>query len=193
MVASLTCALVLAAPLTVAALPQECVLDRMTDTPSDQQAIAEFHQDVEEYAALHRRLDRALMLDHFAAWPEEGDMEAETLADVIRAARPQPLAGAIFRPAVSELIRFRLATRLWVLKYHTDDALAEPHAGGVDPPRIYDWWFDGDEPEPWQSLLWDLPALPDELEYRFSGRHLVLVDEHAGMVVDVLENALPER
>jgi hypothetical protein len=33
--------------------------------------------------------------------------------------------------------------------------------------------------------------LPAELEYRFVGRDLVLVDSHAGLVVDVLPDALP--
>jgi hypothetical protein len=37
----------------------------------------------------------------------------------------------------------------------------------------------------------NLPALPPELEYRFVGRHLVLIDLGANLVVDVLRNALP--
>jgi hypothetical protein len=43
----------------------------------------------------------------------------------------------------------------------------------------------------WPSLLLALPPLPRELEYRFWDRHLVLVDLHANLVVDILENALP--
>jgi hypothetical protein len=192
MIASLTFAFVLLAPTGVMAPAQECELDCMTDTPADQQAIADFRAAAEEYATLHRRLERALMLDHYASWPEEGDMESETLADVIRAARPDGRAGAFFKPTIRELIRFRLGRKLWVERYHTGEALAA-RAGTAELPRVYDWWFGDPEPEPWQSLLWELPALPEVLEYRFSGRHLVLVDTHAGLVMDVLENALPER
>jgi hypothetical protein len=36
-----------------------------------------------------------------------------------------------------------------------------------------------------------LPELPEELEYRFAGRDLVLIDIHAELVVDVLRRALP--
>ena len=36
-----------------------------------------------------------------------------------------------------------------------------------------------------------LPPLPDELQYRLVGGHLVLVDIHAGLVVDILRHALP--
>ena len=36
-----------------------------------------------------------------------------------------------------------------------------------------------------------LPVLPDELQYRFVERDLVLVDIDADLVVDVLSDALP--
>jgi hypothetical protein len=36
-----------------------------------------------------------------------------------------------------------------------------------------------------------LPPLPAELEYRFAGRDLVLIDVHAGLVVDILAGAFP--
>lgn len=53
------------------------------------------------------------------------------------------------------------------------------------------------EPFPWgrgavmsPTLLRALPPLPRELEYRFAGRNLVLIDFHADMVVDILNDAL---
>ena len=41
------------------------------------------------------------------------------------------------------------------------------------------------------SILWRLPELPPELEYRFVGRDLVLVDMFGSFVIDVLREALP--
>jgi hypothetical protein len=41
------------------------------------------------------------------------------------------------------------------------------------------------------NLLARLPELPDELEYRFFGRHLILRDTKANIVVDALLNVLP--
>jgi hypothetical protein len=38
-----------------------------------------------------------------------------------------------------------------------------------------------------------LPKLPPELDYRSAGVALVLVDAHAGLVVDVLHGAFPVR
>jgi hypothetical protein len=54
------------------------------------------------------------------------------------------------------------------------------------------------KPFPWAlgsamtpQLIDILPALPNELQYRFAERSLVLVDTHADLVVDILPNALP--
>ena len=50
---------------------------------------------------------------------------------------------------------------------------------------------------PWRThlaltpIVRDLPELPPELEYHFVGRHLVLMDVGANMVVDVVRDALP--
>jgi hypothetical protein len=42
------------------------------------------------------------------------------------------------------------------------------------------------------ELLAQLPALPEELEYRFAGPHLILLDVEANLVVDVLPNVLSD-
>ena len=41
------------------------------------------------------------------------------------------------------------------------------------------------------SLLAALPPLPEEIEYRFVGRHLILRDVKANIIIDVLRNVLP--
>ena len=50
-------------------------------------------------------------------------------------------------------------------------------------------WAPGSET--WPELLWQLPPLPEEIEYRVVGPDLVLLDIRAGLVVDILENAVP--
>jgi hypothetical protein len=42
----------------------------------------------------------------------------------------------------------------------------------------------------WPCILNALPPLPDELQYRFVGVDLILVDIHANLVVDILRNAV---
>jgi hypothetical protein len=50
-------------------------------------------------------------------------------------------------------------------------------------------WNSG--PMIWNPVLSHLPELPPELEYRFVGRDLVLVDVLGSVVVDVLRESLP--
>jgi hypothetical protein len=70
------------------------------------------------------------------------------------------------------------------------DEVGEENPEGVPPLGV-------DEPFPWgaqnlmpPTVLRALPALPDELEYRFVGRDLVLIDIHANLVVDILDAAV---
>ena len=62
--------------------------------------------------------------------------------------------------------------------------MARPRAAEAVP------WNAG--PVMWPSMLAGLPELPPELEYRFLGQHLILIDALANLVVDVLYDALPE-
>ena len=41
------------------------------------------------------------------------------------------------------------------------------------------------------DVLKALPVLPEDLQYRFVGKHLILYDARSGLVVDVLPNAMP--
>jgi hypothetical protein len=41
------------------------------------------------------------------------------------------------------------------------------------------------------TVLLQLPPLPEELEYRFVGRTLILRDSIANLIVDFIPNAVP--
>ena len=114
------------------------------------------------------------------------------LATRMRAARPQAKQGDMFSPEIAARFRSILA----------------PHFRGVDGARARAAMFE--EMPPRVSLqvnevypaavplaivppriLNDLPSLPEELEYRFIGRYLILRDVHANMVVDFLPEVIP--
>jgi hypothetical protein len=42
------------------------------------------------------------------------------------------------------------------------------------------------------DVLQKLPKMPEDLEYRFVGRHLVILDTHAHLIVDFVTNAIPD-
>ncbi len=42
-------------------------------------------------------------------------------------------------------------------------------------------------------LLSKLPQLPDNLQYRFFGRHLVILDGDTQIIIDYVANVLPSK
>ena len=187
MLASIIVTQALVIPLALTPATRDCDFGP-TPTAVDRQALSDFARRTQEYDALHRRLERALMLDHMT-WSDEEDMDAETLADAIRDARPNASAGSIFTPEIAALIKFRLERTIWL--YRLDAAATPEPADAVEAPPVHGWWFGETERRDWPSVLADLPPLPATLEYRLRGRHLILVDTHANLVVDVLAHALP--
>jgi len=41
------------------------------------------------------------------------------------------------------------------------------------------------------QVLAGLPVLPEELEYRFIGHRLILMDVHAHIIIDFVDHAIP--
>lgn len=170
--------------------PADCQHGRLGDAAADHHAVVAFELAVEDYVALHRRLERAWPPGWFLADPEQAEMAAEAMRAALRDARPQAAQGSLFTPAVGDVVRFRIASAI--------------REGAFDPATVL--WPDEDDggwkpvvnqPVPWgvAGMKWPaistLPPLPPELAYRFIGRDLVLVDLHANLVVDIVDLALP--
>ncbi len=174
----------------------DCELEVMAPITAEEAVLERFDADVTAYAVLHRRLERGLPPEAMFEDPEDMYGAADTLRQALLDARPHAGPGHIFTPAVASVIRQRLEASL---AYHGYEA-AEI-VGAIDSqrlPRTPDPEVNGEFPwgigaSVWPSLLRALPPLPRELEYRFSHRDLVLLDTHANLVVDILEEALPEE
>lgn len=161
---------------------------------AEERALHRFEHAVSTYSMLHRQLERSVppleVTDDMYALYEA----TEALADRIREARPQAREGDIFDPEVSQFLRIRIQKALGDHQIAIGDLLAENMLEvppGLERPRT-------NERFPWDwgaaipvCLLDVLPGLPEELEYRFAGRDLVLIDIHAELVVDILQGALP--
>ena len=169
--------------------------DVMSQPPADPLRHA-FLQRINDYAALHRRLEGPLPPEVITADPEALLASRRALAEAIREARPDAVQGDIFSPAIAQYFRLAIADALW--DGGIDDmraiAMAEIHeTGPAVVARV-----NGDYPAggPLSSvpncLLVALPPLPRELQYRFVGTDLILWDVHAGLIVDFVPRALPE-
>ena len=150
---------------------------------------AAFTHLVVEYVELHRRIAAGFGDPTLCADAEEISRQAAILAAEIRQARPLADEGDIFTAEVAAAFRARIA-----------------YAIRTAPTEITPAWPDEDELQlqvhdalpfglgnQWWPIVRALPDLPAELEYRFVGRHLVLLDVPANLVVDVLRDALPVR
>lgn len=122
--------------------------------------------------------------------------QIEALADAIRGARRAAQLGDLFTADVRLVVRLEIRDALAAARISVEDLTAAIDEGtdpGADVPLVlvnepYPWGFGSVVPP---VLLDALPALPVELQYRFIGRDLVLVDVEADLVVDILPNALP--
>ena len=177
---------ILAAPLMLGA--HSPVARRAS--PVDSAAL--FEDRVAAYVALHNQCVRRLRGDDADRDSSGGPTFRQALADSIRLARQGARPGDILCPALAprilRLVRGDLAARE---RLEQEAILAEvPQV----PVRVNDCYPAG---APLATtpprLLLRLPPLAPELQYRFLGRTLILLDVDAGLIVDVLQDALPRH
>jgi hypothetical protein len=167
-------------------------LPALMQTGPDAAAIAELSSHVDAYVALHRQLEGPVPTIRSSDDADEVRRAVEALGARIRSARRDARPGAIFTPSVSAFIRARIDSGCG----GDLDAVHEAAHDEVPPmPRAV---VNGHWPGPAMTfmpprVLCQLPPLPEELEYRFVNRDLVLWDAHADVVVDVLPGALRKK
>ena len=157
---------------------------------------AVFLQRVDAYLALHRRLELGVPPEVVTADPEALFVSKNALAREIRRERASAPQGEIFTPAVAGYLRVVIADAL--SRGGIDDFLAIVEEDQEDDDVRLIPTVNGDYPAGASisfvapCLLVALPPLPEELEYRFLGRDLILWDLHAGLIVDFVPQALVE-
>jgi hypothetical protein len=184
--------LIVGSVLLVALGPVTSATPQNFPDPNRVTTLQDFQYRVREYAALHRRLEGPLPPLRPFGSPRSFLLNRTYLASAITTARPNARQGDIFTPAVSrlfrEIIKNALAgqdpeamlpnlfdTRLTVYAFH---------------PRVYDHYPDWATHEMPVILLHQLPPLPEDVEYRWLDRDLVLWDIHADLIIDFLPDAI---
>jgi hypothetical protein len=117
------------------------------------------------------------------------------LSAAIKSARANAAMGDIFTPLVTRLVRTRLATALRGrdADEFLEELFAEHPYSHSYRPQVHDPYPDWASHEMPTVLLYALPPLPEDVEYRLIGRDLVLWDSHADLIIDVVVNAIPAR
>jgi hypothetical protein len=152
----------------------------------DAETLVEFNRRVQDYAALRSRLEVGLPPLVVTTDADEIETFEHRLADRIRHARGSR-RGQIFADAMEGQVKRMMVARA---DQATIAAIMEDGPGEVDIDvnETYDKKHALATMPP--NLLLLLPDLPKDLEYRFIGRHLVIRDVRANIVVDEVRYAI---
>ena len=156
-------------------------------------AVSEFDNCVKAYIALRARVDNDAPRRQLTQDTHKLQEAQRSLAVRIRNARVGARQGDVFGPGITELLRA-------FLNREVKGAHGAKTAASIEDERaMVELKVNGDYPErqPLASVppafLQAMPRLPlnEDLEYRFVGRHLILLDTRAHLIVDFVFNALP--
>lgn len=160
----------------------------------DAQALAEFNTRVSAYAALHQKLEATLPSLPKETTPAVIDKHQRALAQLMVEARKGAKQGDIITPATQVVFR-RLLARVFAGKEGRElkGTILDENPGNVGLT------VNGRYPDeiPLSTVppqvLSALPKLPVELEYRFIGDRLILLDVHAHTLADYMDKIFPAQ
>jgi hypothetical protein len=160
---------------------------------ADAKALAGFMERVNEYVALHQKLEDTLPDLSKDSTPKEIDQHQRALGKMIQDARRGAKQGDLFTPESQVVIR-RLLERVFggpdgpALKASIMD-----ENPGIATLKVNDRYPDT---VPLSTIppqvLQGLPKLAEEMEFRFVGNSLILMDVHAHNIADFIPNAFPQ-
>jgi chorismate mutase len=159
----------------------------------DESALKEFRQELADYVALHKKLESTLAPLPTETSPEKIHAHERELQQLLAGARARAQEGDLFVSEVRPLIRRIVGEVLNGPEGREQLREIREEAGERKVSVELNARYPDDVPlsaVPF-DLLKALPQLPEELEYRFLGNHLILLDVHARMIADVLRDVLP--
>jgi hypothetical protein len=155
---------------------------------------SKFNRRVDGYLAVRRQVEQVVTGPRASSDRQAILTAANALAEAIQTARATAKQGDIFSPTIAAGFRRQIRSVLTREGRRAADLFADREPGHRRQPvqssvnGRFDWQLAAVMPP---ALIEGLPPLPGELQYRFVGRDLVLIDIVAGLVVDILPRALP--
>lgn len=174
--------------LAVQVLPPPSRLAAVQAPPG---VLAEFQTRLDAYVAMHRQLERSLAPLPDQASQEQVRQAQQKLGALIREARPDAVQGNLLAPDIAAHLK-----RLFGVAFAGPDGRAMLDSIMDENPVSAVVAVNGEYPPdvPLSTMPPDmlaaLPKLQEELEYRFVGTTLVILDSHADLIVDILPDAL---
>jgi len=159
---------------------------------ADAQALATMNDRLKAYLDLHKKLEEGLPKIPNDATPQQIDEHQRTFEKKMRNARKNAKRGEIFTPEAEPVIKRLIAAAFATEggKELMNSILDEdPTAVKVAVAARYPDTVPVSTVPP--DILQTLPKLTEDLEYRFIGRTLILLDSHAHVIADYIPDALP--
>ena len=157
---------------------------------------ADFKKRVDDYVKLREKAAAAAPVDlQEKSKPAEINSAEKSMAGKIRSARPAAKPGDIFTPATQAMFRRMLKPPLT----KGPDAADNKAIIKDDAPAANEVPFKVNAEYPKEvplstvppDVLLSLPSLPEDIQYRFAGKHLLLFDAKANIIIDYMLNAIP--
>lgn len=167
-----------------------------TNANPDAGLVADFKQRVNDYVKLRDKAENKAPVElEKQSQPAEIVAAEKSIAHHVRTARATAKRGDIFTPATQAMFRRMLRPPL----AKGPDAADNKAIIKDDAPEPKDVPFKVNAEYPKEvplstvppDVLAALPALPKDIQYRFAGKHLILFDAKANLIIDFMLNAMP--
>lgn len=161
----------------------------------DAAALATMNDRIRDYVQLHVEVEQSLPKMPAETTPEQVHANQRAFETRLRERRAGAKAGDIFTSAARPVIMRLLATvfsgpdgtQLKASVLDDNPQKTAPFRAAVNA-RYPDEVPVSTVP---LQVLQTLPALTEDLEYRFIGRTLIILDTHAHIIADFIDNAIP--
>lgn len=159
---------------------------------ADAAALATMNERLKSYVELHTKIEGALPKVAADATPTQRDAVQRQFEKELRAARAGAKQGELFTPQAQPVIK-----RLVAAVFDGPDGLKLKSSIMDENPMGIKLSINGRYPDnvPISTMpppvLQTLPKLTEGLEYRFVNDHLIILDVHAHIVADFIDNVLP--
>jgi hypothetical protein len=175
------------------ALTCEAAAEAQPANPAEAQAVETFEAQVKGYRVLHEKMESAVPGLPRHPTPEQVDKSQRALGDLIKSARRDAKPGEFFTPGMQTYVKRVLGAILSGPSGKVIRASIMDENPGV-PSLTINERYPPSIPLSTMTphILAALPKLPEDLEYRFVGLRLILLDTQADIILDYAEGIIPE-
>jgi hypothetical protein len=186
-----------APPPPTAASPAEAPPEKRVVGPlseADAKALATMNDRLGAYIDLHKKVEATLPRLPDSATPKQIDTNQRLFERRMREARKNAKPGDIFTPEARPVI-IRLLAAVFEGPRGQELKASIMDENPKDLARVVNARYPDTVPLSTMppKVLQTMPKLSEDLEYRFIGDDLILLDTHAHIVVDLIEDALPKK